>query len=206
MSEIKKKKLKSKIFYISTVQVYGNKFKNKIIRENQPKNPANIYSLTHSICEDILITQGKTIGYKILRLSNSFGLPGLVTKKTWKPFLNEICLSSKRKKFIELKSNKSEYRDFIPLETVGLAIKSIINSNNNSNEIINLCSGKSISIFDAAKKVTHNSYHTKKIKLKSNNILKIFNYFVYDNTKLRKYLKNTKFNFDQEINKFLRLI
>ena len=83
ISEIKKKKLKTKIIYLSTVQVYGREFNRKKISENFEKRIENIYSLTHSMCEDLLYFNNKTIKFHCLRISNTFGMPILPKIDCW---------------------------------------------------------------------------------------------------------------------------
>ena len=115
---IVKQKLKSKIIYFSTMQVYGRKYTKKIIDEKYKKNILNIYSLTHSMCEDLLQAYEKKISYHVLRLSNSFGFPKIKNLDCWWPVLNDICRSAKKNKKIIVNSDGSALRDFIYLDDI----------------------------------------------------------------------------------------
>lgn len=162
---ILKQNLKSKIIYFSTMQVYGREYKKKIINENYQKNILNIYSLTHSMCEDLLQAYQNKINYHVLRLSNSFGFPKIKNLDCWWPVLNDICSSAKKNQKIIINSDGSALRDFIFLDDISAFVKILINKKIKE-KIINLCSSKTISIRELALKVKNNSYFKKnKIKL-----------------------------------------
>ena len=103
IQEILKKKTKVKIIYFSTMAVYGRTYKKNIIDENYPKNISNIYTLTHSMCEDLLLNFQDKIQSHSVRLSNSFGMPVLKNLNCWWPVLNSLCKSAKLTKKIEIK-------------------------------------------------------------------------------------------------------
>ena len=207
LNKIKEKKLNIKIIYFSTMQVYGREYKKKIITETQPKNLNNIYSLTHSICEDTLLSQKKFFNFTILRLSNAFGVPVFPNKNVWWPVLNDICRMAKKNGVIKLQSDGSPLRDFISLDSIGLFIKKLIKTNSTSNEIIHLCSGKTFSILDIAKKVSSNIFFDKPIPIKKKKSLKKITYkFRYNNSKIKKYLRKDNFDIQKEILSFLSRI
>ena len=207
IEEIIKKKLNIEIIYFSTMQVYGRNYRKKIINEQYPKNLNNIYSLTHSICEDALLSQKQKISFSILRLSNAFGMPVFPNKNVWWPVLNDICKMAKNSKFIELQSDGSALRDFISLNLIGSFIKELIKIKNKRNEIINLCSGKTFSILEIAQQVAINPFFKKKLPIiKKKASKKINYYFKYDNCKMKKYLKNFRIDYKNDINNFLSKI
>ena len=204
MEKIIEKKLNIEIIYFSTMQVYGREYQVKIINERYPKNLNNIYALTHSVCEDALLSHKQKINFSILRLSNAFGMPVFPNKNVWWPVLNDICKMAKNNRYIELQSDGSALRDFISLDTIGLFIKKLINSRNKKNEIINLCSGKTFSILEIAKQVAINPFFKKSIPLiKKKSLKKNIHNFIYDNTKMKKYLKKININYKKDINDFL---
>jgi len=207
IEKIIEKKLNIEIIYFSTMQVYGRDYQVKIINETYPKNLNNIYALTHSICEDALLSQKQRINFSILRLSNAFGMPVFPNKNVWWPVLNDICKMAKNNRYIELQSDGSPLRDFISLNLIGSFVKKLIKTENKKNEIINLCSGKTLSILEIAKQVATNPFFkesiplTKKKSLKKKNIT-----FKYDNFKMKKYLKNININYKKDICDFLSKI
>lgn len=204
MEKITEKKLNIEIIYFSTMQVYGREYQTKIINETYPKNLNNIYALTHSFCEDALLSHKQKINFSILRLSNAFGMPVFPNKNVWWPVLNDICKTAKNNKYIKLQSDGSALRDFISLNMIGLFIKKLINRKNRKNEIINLCSGKTFSILEIAKQVAINPFFKKSIPLiKKKSLKKNIHNFIYDNTKMKKYLKKININYKKDINDFL---
>ena len=114
---------------------------------------------------------------------------------------------AKKNGVIKLQSDGSALRDFISLNNIGLFIKNLIKAKNVNNEIINLCSGKTFSILDIAKKVSKNYFFDTPIPIKKKKSLKKKNYkFRYDNSKMKKYLSNYNFNTQKEIYQFLSKI
>lgn len=207
LNKIKEKKLSTKIIYFSTMQVYGRKYEKKIINETYAKNLNNIYSLTHSVCEDALISQKQFYNFSILRLSNAFGAPVFPDKNVWWPVLNDVCKMAKKNGVIKLQSDGSPLRDFISLNSIGQFIKKLIENKNTVNEIINLCSGKTFSILDVAKKVSNNNFFNKSVPIKKKKGLKKNIYkFKYDNSIMKKYLNKYNLDIEKEIFIFLTRI
>ena len=161
---IVEKKLKTKIIYFSTMQVYGRKYNKRIINESYPKNIDNIYALTHSMCEDLLIKFKEKIKSYSLRLSNSFGMP-VLKNDCWWLVLNDFCRSAKIKGEIIIKSDGKDLRDFISLKDVSRVIEKLM-VKEFSFQVINVCSGKTFSIKEVANKLSKNRYFKKKIPIK----------------------------------------
>ncbi len=164
VEKIVSNKLKIKLIYFSTMQVYGRSFKKNLITEKYPKNIQNIYSLTHSMCEDLLQAYQKNLNYNILRLSNSFGIPQISGLNCWWPVLNDLCKSAKKNKKIIINSDGSPLRDFISLNDITKFIIILIKKNLQQ-KIINLCSSETISIKELALKIHKNFYFKKKIPI-----------------------------------------
>jgi len=202
-----KKKLKTKIIYFSTMQVYGRSYNKKIINEKYPKKIKNIYSLTHSMCEDLLLKFNKKINSHSLRLSNSFGMPVLKNIDCWWLVLNDFCRSAKKNRKILIKSDGSALRDFISLKNISKIVEKLL-KHNFSHPIINVCSGKTFSIKEIAKKISKNSYFKKSIpiivmkKKKNKKITK----FKYDTKLIRKLGINPSAKFNLQIKDFLTQI
>ncbi len=209
IKEILKKKLKVKIIYFSTMQVIGRAYTKSIINENYPKNISNIYSLTHSMCEDLLLNYQNRIPSHSLRLSNSFGMPAIKNLDCWWPVLNDLCRSAKLTKQIKIKSDGSALRDFISLKDISKFIQILINKKIDE-KIINLCSSKSVSIRELAERVCKNKYFkNENIKLifkkKINKSLKMKR-FKYDNSIMKKSGFIVDGSLDDQITDFLKLI
>jgi nucleoside-diphosphate-sugar epimerase len=114
---------------------------------------------------------------------------------------------AKNNRYIELQSDGSPLRDFISLNLIGSFVKKLIKTENKKNEIINLCSGKTLSILEIAKQVATNPFFKESIPLAKKKPLKKKNItFKYDNFKMKKYLKNININYKKDICDFLSKI
>ena len=89
----------------------------KLIDEKHKKKICNIYSLTHSMCEDLLLKLNSKLKSHSLRLSNSYGMPVLKNINCWWLVLNDLCRSAKKNGKIIIKSDGTALRDFIALVT-----------------------------------------------------------------------------------------
>jgi UDP-glucose 4-epimerase len=209
ISQIIKRNLKIKIIYFSTMQVYGREYKKKIINEDYPKNILNIYSLTHSMCEDLLFVYKNKISSHVVRLSNSFGMPILKDLNCWWPVLNDLCRTAKKYNKIIIKSDGSALRDFISLDDISNFVEILIRKKVKE-QIINLCSSNTILVKELAFKIAKNKYFNgkkipvifKKKCFKKNKK----SFFVYNNDIMKKYNFKINFSLSQQIDNFLRLI
>ena len=199
-----KYKLKTKIIYFSTMQVYGRNYNKKNISEKYPKKIKNIYSLTHSMCEDLLLKFGKKIKSHSLRLSNSYGMPVLKDINCWWLVLNDFCRSAKKNGKILIKSDGLALRDFISLNDISKIVEKLI-VKDFSYPIINVCSGQTFSIKEIAIRISKNSYFRKKnpvIEIQKKRIKKIKK-FKYNKKILKKMGINFNANLDSQIKEFL---
>jgi UDP-glucose 4-epimerase len=158
-NNIIKNNLNIKIIYFSTIKVYGDYNKEKKITEKTKKNCKNIYSLTHSICENMLEVFSKFNGLKStsLRLSNGYGYPELKSCKCWSLVLNDFCLNAKKNNQIIINSNGTLLRDFIHICDIALAVEKILLTKKKVPKVMNLCSGKTISMLEIANNIQKKS-------------------------------------------------
>ena len=142
-----------KFIYFSTMQVYGNYSKIPIIEENHARELNNIYALTHSLCEDTLVTarkKNKLFNAISLRLSNGYGYPVLKSSDCWWLVMNDFCLNAIKKKKIIINSDGSALRDFLHIKDICLTILKILNFNKSLPNVINLASGRTYNILELA--------------------------------------------------------
>ena len=146
------------------MQVYGNYNKEKIITEQNKKNCKNIYALTHSMCEDILNIYSSfgNINSISLRLSNGYGFPRLKTCDCWWLVINDFCSNVEKKNEIKINSDGSPLRDFIHISDIALAVEKILNFKKKLPKVMNLCSGKTVSMLEIASIVKKKSYRIHK--------------------------------------------
>ena len=161
---ITQKNLNIKIIYFSTMQVYGNYSKVKLISEQNKKKCKNIYALTHSMCEDILNIFSSYSGIKStsLRLSNGYGFPQLKTCDCWWLVINDFCLNAINNNKIEINSDGSPLRDFIHISDIALTVEKLLILKKDIPRVMNLCSGKSISMLEIANIVKKKSSEINK--------------------------------------------
>jgi UDP-glucose 4-epimerase len=207
VEQIKKKKLKTKIIYFSTMQVYGREFKKKLINEKTQKKINNIYSLTHSMCEDLLLKNYKKVNSCSLRLSNTYGMPILKKINCWWLVINDFCKSAIDYKKIIINSDGTAQRDFISLNDLCNFVDILIKKKRFIYPIVNVCSGTTVSIKNLAYSISRNNFFKKKVKV----IIKEKSYkknkqFKYDNTLMRKLGFKKISNFDKNIFNFLKIL
>lgn len=121
-----KKDLKTFIFF-STIHVYGA-LPAEVIHENRPLNPGNVYSLTHSMSEQVCDYYNRTTDVNCLtvRLSNSYGHPVFTENNCWWLAVNDLCRTAFFDKSIKLLSDGSPQRDFIHGSDVCRAMELIL--------------------------------------------------------------------------------
>ena len=207
LQKIKEKKYKIKIIYLSTMQVYGREYNQKIITENYPKNFDNIYALTHSMCEDLLMSYRKTIDFHCLRISNTFGMPVLKNINCWWLVINDFCKNSVRNDKIMINSDGAALRDFVTLDTL-LKVTSKLIKTKKIFPFINVCSGKTFSIKEIAYRISKNSFFEKKkieVVIKKKTKIKKKK-FLYSTENLRKLSVNPFQDFDLNITQFLKCL
>ena len=207
VEQIKKKKLKTKIIYFSTMQVYGRELKGKLINEKNKKIINNIYSLTHSMCEDLLLKNYIKVNSCSLRLSNTYGMPIFKKINCWWLVTNDFCKSAINNKKIVINSDGSALRDFISLSDLCNFVDILISKKKFIYPIVNVCSGKTISIKNLAYSISQNYFFKKKIKvIIKEKSYKKNNQFKYDNTLMKKLGFKKKSNFNKNIFNFLKIL
>lgn len=161
---IAQKNLNIKIIYFSTMQVYGNYSQEKLVSEKNKKNCINVYALTHSMCEDILSIFSRFSGIKStsLRLSNGYGFPELRTCDCWWLVINDFCLNAQKNNKIKINSDGSPLRDFIHISDVALTVEKLLIIKKDLPRVMNLCSGKTISMLEIANIVKKKSSEINK--------------------------------------------
>ncbi len=140
----------NRVLYFSTMQVYGRNLHDNVVEEQLPM-PANIYGLTHSICESVMnyyhSPEFKCIN---LRLSNSYGSPVFSNKNCWKLVINDLCRMAFQNKEIRLLSDGTPLRDFIHYADVCQAVDVLLRSEAKENTY-NVSEGKTYSILELSK-------------------------------------------------------
>ena len=135
--------------YLSTVQVYGDLV--GFVDEQYRVEPRNAYGLTHLMAE-MAINMFKTseiIYPTVLRLSNGYGPPVTFQSSCWSLVVNDFCRTAFETKRIQIMSDGAALRDFVFVTDVSRAIAEIA-MRKERKKLLNLASGKSISLLDIA--------------------------------------------------------
>lgn len=179
-----------KIIYISTIHVYGKNLKGEV-NENTKPFPTHPYSLSHKNSEDFILNSiSKNFDATIFRLSNAYGPPVDVNANCWNLFMNDICKQAIEKRFILLKSDGLQKRNFIQMSDVCSIINlTIRNSNKNiKNQIFNLGGEQTSSILNVAKLISQKvskKLKINKIRIITNEKKEDFNEFTYSIDKIK---------------------
>ena len=152
LESMKKYKLNN-LIYASSSSIYGN-VKKYPIKENFEFNPENFYGLTKVFNEQLVDVylknyQINSVGLRMFTVYGELGRPDM--------FIPKIINNLKTRKFIQLYNNGNHYRDFTYVGDVSKIIFKLSNANflkNKKNLILNICSGKSISIIKIIKLIS----------------------------------------------------
>lgn len=144
-------------FYSSTSHVY--KFNNNAIKERNKTNPSSYYGRTKLLGENYIVNNshnftpcvGRIFSYTSIEQSNKFIIPAILKK-----------FHSKRKKINF--QNLNHIRDFLPIEDICLAIKTLIKKKGKG--IYNICSNKKTNLQDIVLKL--NTKYKKEITFSNN--------------------------------------
>ncbi len=135
----------SGLYFSSSSEVYGNK-NTSPFHERQVASPASPYSLTKLMAENLIQTWSEINkkAFTIMRIFNFYG-PDMPESF----FLNQLIATLKREETFEM-TGGNQVRDFMHIDDLVSALIAISNSDKNSGETINFCSGKGIKLKDLA--------------------------------------------------------
>lgn len=139
-----------KFLYFSTVQVYG-KLPDEVITERYKPRVLNAYGLTHLVGEEICDYYNRTtsVDCRVVRLSNSYGVPVFVENNCWWLVVNDLCKQAYFDGKIVLQSDGTPQRDFIHGWDVCQAIEKIIDTDR-TDFLYQVSSGKTLTVWEIA--------------------------------------------------------
>ncbi len=196
-----------KFIYLSSVHVYSDNLTG-FFSETNPTININPYAISHLNTENTILKfhNLNKLECIILRLSNVFGTPNNIHFSNWDLFFLDICKQIATTEKLSLKSDGSQYRDFISLNSFFFTIQKLLkNSYNFELPILNLANGHSYSINEIVNKVefiykeiTNKNLQINRFKPEVNNILnknefsinKLKNYGLYKNQNTDIEIKN----------------
>lgn len=145
-----------KVIYLSTAHVYSDNLVG-VITEDTPITNAHTYATSHVAGENAILSairQGYIEG-AVVRIANVFGSPVSKDVNCWMLLVNDLCKQAVIRKFLTLNSNGKTVRDFITIRDFCSAIEFLI-EDNNTNNIVNIGSGKACTIDKMATKIQNN--------------------------------------------------
>jgi len=181
-----KSKTTDLFIHISTSEVYGSA-QTVPMNENHPTAPHSTYAVSKLAADRAAFTLHKENGFPVvvIRPFNSFG-PRFTEPYIIPEIMNQILRGNKELTLGNIHSS----RDFTFVEDTANGILRCLQEKKAIGEIINIGSGKEISIHDLAKKIAKIS--KKKIKIKYDESRERpydVNRLLADNSKARKILK-----------------
>ena len=143
----------SKFIYISTAHVYASPLVGNFTEESCPTN-LHPYATSHLAGEYSVLnvnSRQDLVGI-VLRLSNTFGEPMHNNINCWNLVVNDLCKQAVEKGKMIIKNSVFQQRDFIGLDSVCNVVEYMVVNNfeNYNNNIYNVGTGKSKSIFQMA--------------------------------------------------------
>lgn len=151
------------INFISSWFVYGKNYEIPFREDFSKCNPSGFYSITKYCAEQLLISFCEThnIKYRILRLANVLGCEDkkISKKKNALQFLIKEIVNNKD---VHLYYGGEVLRDYISVDDVCCALKLCIDKSN-TNEIINIGSGKPYKFLDMINTAIEYSQSSSKI-------------------------------------------
>ena len=145
-----------RFLYFSTFHVYGLGTA-QVITEESPTRPVHPYSITHRLAEDFVNWYSHAYGLEtlILRLSNGYGYAADPGVRRWSLVFNDLCLQAVQKNEITLRSQGTEYRDFISLTDVARGVGHLLGLPSGAwqDGVLNIGGECSLSIKEVARRV-----------------------------------------------------
>tara|TARA_A100001015_G_C15030242_1_gene732785 strand:- start:1416 stop:2291 length:876 start_codon:yes stop_codon:yes gene_type:complete len=182
---LKNLNFKGKIFFFSTIGVYGTNSK-KTLGENDSLNPESFYTLSKTLAENQCnyFASNYKLNVNILRICSIFG-PGLNRQIVYK-IIKKV---KDKNNIIKLLGNKNDKRELLFIDDLILIIKKLISAKI-KREVINIGSNKQYFIKDIVKKVLLIEKKEKKIIFI--NKIKTPKFPLLKNRKLYKFIKIKK--------------
>lgn len=182
---IRNVRIKDKIIFLSTTDIYKNKFTNGFAKENNKINFNDLsdYSKSKFLCENYLQNlDTKIYGFKKIVLR----LPGIVGKNNHNNFISSIVKNVSEKKKISFFGAENFFNNIYHVDSLADFIQSILRKKFIRNfNIINIATSNPIKIKNIFNLISKKVFIEEKSSVKK----KIYS-FTINISKLRKHYKN----------------
>ena len=194
---IKKNSNNTKLIFLSSLSVYGNKPKK--LSENDSLDPMSTYAKNkikgEKLCK--LYSEKYNISVLILRVATVYG-NGLR-----KRFIYDACKKITNNKNIFMGTGK-EIRDYLHIDDFANLIKKILSKKMEKFEIINVGSGKKIKIIDVIKFIKKKLENKERIIFNKKGLFRNPKYLVSKNQKIKKFQWKPKKDFFKSLNNYIK--
>jgi len=102
--------------YVSTVHVYGPAPEGAVLDERTLPAPRGAYAVARLASEHAAASQD--LDLVVLRLTNAVGAPASPAVRRWTLVANDLCRQAATAGSLRLRSDGSQWRDFVPLSDV----------------------------------------------------------------------------------------
>jgi UDP-glucose 4-epimerase len=201
-----------KLFFISTIQVYGEILTGNI-RESTGVNPQSIYALSKKITEDFLLASNLVnIHTKsfIFRLSNCFGAPASFSNKHTNLVVYDFCRQAICNNEILVRAQFNFVKNYITASDFCNTVSKFLNYNNPKKIYLYNLGGGSISILLLLKRVvsilTEEKVIVNNIKFTYQLSKESFRKFNYKTDKIKRVGIQFENNFDKEVRDIINFI
>jgi UDP-glucose 4-epimerase len=142
--------------YLSTVHIYKNPLTGSF-NEKSPNLNTHPYAVSRILGEQALVQSAKTTSMRIhiLRLSNCFGYPITQDNGCWGLVLNDFIRDAFRLGRITIRGDSFSRRDFLPISEFNRILIKIIGNSGVFPKILNISTGNSLTLLEAAEKVSN---------------------------------------------------
>jgi UDP-glucose 4-epimerase len=115
----------ARAIYFSTVHVYGSALApGNVVSEDTPAVPNSPYAEARLACEEEFVRSG--LPTAVLRLSNAVGAPRQALSDRWTLVTNELCREGATTGRLTLRTDGSQWRDFIALRDIESAVGALV--------------------------------------------------------------------------------
>jgi UDP-glucose 4-epimerase len=114
-----------RLLYFSTAHVYGNNLIGQVT-ESTKTAAAHPYAITKLAAEEYLLEHNKQVETIVIRLSNAYGWPVQIDTDCWTLLVNDLARQAVAYKAMTLQTSGLQFRDFIPLQDVNLAVEHLL--------------------------------------------------------------------------------
>lgn len=184
------------------LDTYGNPIPTK---ETDRIDPKSIYAITKYTQEQILLKGFENISKCILRFQNVYG-PGQSLKNPYTGIISIFSTAIKNNKDIQVFDDGKMSRDFVYIDDVVDSIILSIENETINNEILNVGSGISTTVYQVADKLKEKFKSKINIKITGEKLVGDIRHNLADISKIKEFGFQPKVTFEKGIENFIKWV